>query len=159
MTIANRPVPRHVPPRKAFPNRHRLTSGTRAEDVFGSASKLRPLVVPPTPPAEPDSATAGDSVAASDARPPTHRSRYRPWAELMKRTFAVDVEKCSGCGGRLKLVRFVTRAETIEKILAALGEPTDAPRLSPARDPPFYKSRLLRRRRAIEPPQRELFAE
>ena len=128
--------------------------------MLGSASKLRPLVVPP-PPAEPDGATRDTTAvaAASDDRPPTHRSRYRPWAELMKRTFAIDVDKCSGCGGRLKLVRFVTRPETIQKILGSLGEPTDAPGLSPARDPPFYKCRVLRRRPPLQAPQRELFAD
>jgi hypothetical protein len=57
---------------------------------------------------------------------------------------------------RLKLVRLVTRTETIEKLLRSLGEPTDAPALAPARDPPGYKSRVLRRR---QPEQRALFDE
>jgi len=30
-------------------------------------------------------------------QPATHRSRYRPWAELMKRAFEIDVLHC-GCG-------------------------------------------------------------
>ena len=77
----------------------------------------------------------------------------------MRRTFALDVEARASCGGRMKLVRFVTRRASIEKLLGSLGEPTDAPSLSPARDLPFYKSRILRRRRLAERPQRELFAE
>ena len=77
----------------------------------------------------------------------------------MKRTFATEVDRCEGCGGRLKLVRFVTRQQSIEKILRSLGEPTDLPGLSPARDPPFYKSHVLRRRASVEQPQRGLFAE
>jgi len=59
----------------------------------------------------------------------------------------------------MKLVRFVTRRASMEKLLASIGEPTDAPGLSPARDPPFFKSRVLRRRLGAEQPQRELFAE
>jgi len=42
------------------------------------------------------------------------------WAELLARTFAVDV-------------------------LAALGEATEVPRRSPGRGPPYWKSRVLRR--------------
>ena len=59
----------------------------------------------------------------------------------------------------MKLVRFVTRRASIEKLLGSLGEPTDAPGLSPARDPPSYKSRVLRRRLLAVQPQRELFDE
>jgi len=125
--------------------------------VLGAASKLRALVVPPLPPADPSDA-AGAAAAPSDDRPATHRSRYRPWAELLKRTFAIEIT-CPSCGGRMKLVRFVTRRASMEKLLASIGEPTDAPGLSPARDPPFFKSRVLRRRLGAEQPQRELFAE
>jgi hypothetical protein len=60
--------------------------------ILGAASKLRPLVVPPLP---------IDSLSAAShshrEHPPTHRSRYRPWAELLKRTFQIDVERCE-CG-------------------------------------------------------------
>src|SRR5262245_54244713 len=105
------------------------------------AAKLRSLVVPP--PAEPPEATVAADAHDHDVerserpeRPKTHRSRYRPWAELMRRTFAAEVDKCESCGGRLKLVRFITSKETIEKVLRSLCEPTDAPGLSPARDPP-----------------------
>jgi hypothetical protein len=100
--------------------------------VLAPAAKLRPLIVPP--PAEPEATAAADGHVHDHERPErpkTHPSRYRPWAELMKRTFAADVDQCQSCGGRLKLVRFITRKQTIEKILHSLGEPTDAPGLSP----------------------------
>ena len=54
----------------------------RYAGVLGSASKWRALVVPPAPPADPTSA----ETAPRTKRPPTHRSGYRPWAELLKRT-------------------------------------------------------------------------
>jgi hypothetical protein len=44
----------------------------------------------------------------------------------------------------------------IQRYLAWLGEPTQPPSLAPARDPPFFKSRVIRRRLA-EPAQAELF--
>ena len=109
--------------------------------VLAPASKWRPLIVPPAP-EQPEQ----DSTATSAQRPPTHRSHYRPWAELLKRTFACDVEKCPGCGGRLKLRALVTRPASIRRYLRYLGEPTEAPPLAPARDPPYFKSRALRRK-------------
>jgi len=109
--------------------------------VLAPASKWRPLIVPPAP-EQPEQ----DSTATSAQRPPTHRSHYRPWAELLKRTFACDVEKCPRCGGRLKLRALVTRPASIRRYLRYLGEPTEAPPLAPARDPPYFKSRALRRK-------------
>jgi hypothetical protein len=98
-------------------------------------------------------------LAASVPPPRAHTVHYAGVLGSASKLRPLDVDKCSGCGGRLKLVRFVTRTETIDKILGSLGEPTDVPGLSPARDPHFYKSRVLRRYRPVEPPQRELFAE
>jgi hypothetical protein len=74
-----------IPP----PRRHTVHYG----GVLAPASKLRPKVVPPPAPMP-----AGQEVPAT-SRPPTHRSIYRPWCELLKRTFAEDVEKCAKCRG------------------------------------------------------------
>ena len=117
--------------------------------MLGAASKWRALVVPPAPADAPRSHGA--------AKPPTHRSIWRPWAELMKRSFAIDVEKCPRCGGRMKLRALITETSSIKRFLRSLGEPTEAPRPSPARDPPFYKSRVLRRRSPQSPTQMQMF--
>jgi len=122
--------------------------------VLGAASKWRALVVPP-PPEQPEQ----DSTEAAQ-RPSTHRSRYRPWAELLRRTFAIDVEKCPSCGARLKLRALLTRPASIERYLRHLGEPTAPPPCAPARDPPYFKSRALRRKLGESeacPAQGELF--
>ena len=60
------------------------------------------------------------------------------WAELMKRTFKVDVLKCPECGGRMKLIALIgqDQPEVIEKILRSMGFDAQMPRRSPARDPP-----------------------
>jgi hypothetical protein len=68
--------------------------------------------------------------------------QYRPWAELMKRSFALDVETCPKCAARMKLRALVTKPSRIERFLRHLGEPIEAPPLSAARDPPY--SRLAR---------------
>ena len=137
-----------VPP----PRTHRV----HYAGVLAPASKWRSLIAPPVP--EPDEP---DSLRASAERSPTHRSQYRPWAELLKRTFASDLEKCSRCGGRLKLRALVKRPASIRRYLRHLGESPDAPPLAPARDPPYFKSRALRRKLGEleeQPWQVELFA-
>ena len=45
----------------------------------------------------------------------------------------------------MKLTRLVTRQESIRRMLQRLGEPTEPPPRAPARDPPSYESRVLRR--------------
>jgi hypothetical protein len=73
------------------------------------------------------------------------RSPYRPWAELLKRTFDVDVLACPRCEGRMRLLAVVTDAKSLGRYLRALGEPTEGPTRTPARGPPHWKSRVLRR--------------
>ena len=111
--------------------------------VLASASKLRPRIIPApvAPSASPE--TADDLVP--EPEPAKARGRYRPWAELLKRTFAFDVLACGHCGGRLRLVALVTEAASITRYLRALGEPTEPPSRAPPRGPPYWASRALRR--------------
>ena len=37
------------------------------------------------------------------------RSPYRPWAELLRRTFGFDVLACPRCHGRMRLLAMVTK--------------------------------------------------
>ena len=74
----------------------------------------------------------------------------------MKRSFAIEVDKCPSCGGRMKLRALVTKPASVRRLLRHLGESTDAPPLAPARDPPFYRSAVLRRRNRRSFPQRQL---
>ena len=103
---------------------------------------MRSRIVPK--PAEEPLASA-DAAATSDDVEKRGGSRYRPWAELLKRTFAVDVLQCERCHGRLKLVAIVTDEKSIACFLRKLGEPTDAPPRHPARAPFYWKSTVLRR--------------
>ncbi len=108
----------------------------RYAGVLASASKVRPKIVRRPPASAP--ATAQD-----DDKP--KRSRYWPWAELMARTFAVDVQKCPKCEGRMKLVAMVQEPRGIRRFLEGLGEPHDVPPRAPARAPPYYRSAVIRR--------------
>ena len=64
----------------------------------------------------------------------------------------------------MKLISFVTEPSSLTRFLRHLGEPTEAPAMSAARDPPYFTSRAVRRALAEldptlreEPTQRELF--
>ncbi|HEY6723730.1 MAG TPA: hypothetical protein VI197_06845 [Polyangiaceae bacterium] len=72
------------------------------------------------------------------------------------RSFKIDVQHCSNCGGRMKLRALVMTTASIERYLRWLGERVDPPVLAPARDPPYFKSQMIRRRLG-EPAQAELF--
>jgi len=113
-----------VPP----PRRH----VTRYFGVLAAHSKLRPLVVPRPPPVP--------LPVADDERGPADRSpRYIPWAELLRRTFAIDL-RCQRCGAQLRLIALVKTEGTIKKILASMGLPTEPPPPHPARPPPTAQS-------------------
>ena len=129
----------------------------RYAGVLGSASKWRARVVPPPAAAAAMSGPCASSMPSNRGKPPTHRSGWRPWSDLMRRCFAIDVQKCPRCSGRMKLRALVTEAPSIQRLLRHLGEPTEPPKLSPARAPPFYKSRVLRRRSPEVRPQMEMF--
>ena len=64
-----------------------------------------------------------------------HPARYL-WAQLLARIYGVFARKCSGCGGRVRLIGFITEPATVRQILAYVGEPTSAPAIAPTRSPP-----------------------
>ena len=101
--------------------------------VLGARSTWRRSIVP---------GVAAGAETAPGARPgapsegPT-APRRRQWAELMRRTFGVDVLACERCGGRFRLIALIQQAEVIRRILTHLGLPSEVPRPRPARSPPL----------------------
>jgi hypothetical protein len=132
----------------------------RYAGVLAAAATWRAAIVPP-PPAEPaaEPSPANDQEATSPGPSsppprPTHRCRYRPFLALLHRTLGIDLETCERCGGRARVIALVNDPESIARFLRHLGEPTDPPPIAPARAPPYFKSRIFRRR---PPAQPELF--
>ena len=62
------------------------------------------------------------------------RPVHHAWADLLRRTFAVDVLACE-CGGRLRLLATIEQPSVVAAILRHLGLPVDAPAPAPARMP------------------------
>jgi hypothetical protein len=57
------------------------------------------------------------------------------WADLLRRTFAIEVLQCGRCGGKRRVLAHVT-GTGVEAILDHLGLPSRSPRLARARGPP-----------------------
>ncbi|MCI0574198.1 MAG: ATP-dependent helicase HrpA, partial [Myxococcaceae bacterium] len=55
---------------------------------------------------------------------------------LLKRTFKEEVLVCRRCGGRRRLVAYLTHAPAVRQVLVHLKLPADVPPLAPARGPP-----------------------
>ena len=108
--------------------------------VLAPAAKLRPLIVPPPPP------PAEDEAAKPTGKPPTQRCVYIPWALLAKKTFKHEIDRCPKCQGKMKLKALIQEPESIARYLRHLGEPTEPPPLAPARAPPYWRVRELRRK-------------
>jgi hypothetical protein len=103
--------------------------------VLAAASPWRSRVTPPLPP----------TAETVEPEKRVRKSGYRPWAELLERTFAVDVLACPSCQGRMRLLAVVKNPVSIARYLAAAGELTEVASRAPGRGPPYWKSQVLRR--------------
>jgi hypothetical protein len=107
---------------------------TRYHGVFAPASPDRARIVPKTRAA---AATECGKASATD------RQRAMSWAQRLKRVFAIDIESCRQCGGRLRVIASIEAPAVIERILKHLGR--DAGSVDPAhpsRAPP-ERNRLI----------------
>ena len=103
--------------------------------ILAAASPWRSRLTPPSPP-------TADNVEPEKR---VRKSGYRPWAELLQRTFSIDVLTCPSCQGRMRLLAVVKNPAGIARYLAAAGELAEVPGRSPPRAPPYWKSQVLRR--------------
>jgi len=101
------------------PRCHQLTY----HGVLAPAAPMRDLVVP----------TGRATTPGTTPHPSVPRL---PWAELLKRVFAIDALTCPWCGGPRKLIALLTDGLVVRLILSHLGLPTEPLPLAPARAPP-----------------------
>ncbi len=101
---------------------------TRYHGVFAPASPDRAKIVP---------ATRGAAVTACAEATVTGRQRGMSWAQRLKRVFAIDIETCRQCGGRLRVIASIEEPAVIERILKHLGrEAVPVDPAHPSRAPP-----------------------
>ena len=79
-----------------------------------------------------DSATAVEEPAPQEP----HAGGNYLWADLMRRSLALDVLARPRCGGRLRLIAVVDNPAVVARILRHLGLPTEVSGTRPARAPP-----------------------
>ena len=91
---------------------------TRFHGVFSPNSKLREKVVPTKAKDEPTDKPSGYS---------------QTWAQRLKRVFAIDIEKCEKCGGKMKVIACIEEPAVIDKILKhlELDQPAEPHNRSP----------------------------
>jgi hypothetical protein len=138
---------------------------TRYSGVLAAAAHWRPLIIPPAPadpsasaaPAPPPTSTPAQPAFTKPSKPPPSgtRCRYIRWAELLRLTFGLTLDKCPACGGRMKLRALVRDPESIERFLRHQGLWSPPENIAPARAPPYHRkvTRLSPTR------QQELFPE
>jgi hypothetical protein len=109
----------------------------RFHGVFAPGARLRAALAPvpasaPGAPGEPAVAVHVTPVpAASSARTPR-----LDWAGLLQRTFALDVFLCTRCGGRRRVLAYLTSPPVVRAILAHVGESTQVAPVAAAQGPP-----------------------
>ena len=101
----------------------------RFHGVLAPNAKLRKAVVPVPPLAVANTADAGDGAYLPTGSA-TGRMR---WAQLLKRVFDIDIERCPHCGGQLKLIAAIEEPAVIQRILTHLGLAAQPPPRAAAR--------------------------
>ncbi len=68
--------------------------------------------------------------------PQQEQQRRMRWAELLKRSFLIDILECDKCGGRREVIAVIKDTNTVTKTLDHVGITSAPQRFEPARAPP-----------------------
>jgi hypothetical protein len=93
---------------------------TRYHGVFAPASPERARIVPRTHPGAANPASPRRATSTAECSP------NLTWAQRLKRVFAIDIESCRQCGGRLRVIASIEAPAVIERILGHLGRAAGA---------------------------------
>jgi hypothetical protein len=100
---------------------------TRYHGLLAPHSKLRARIVP----------FEDNGNTPSKERKKSGSTKYRlTWAALLARVFKFQVDVCPECGGRMRIIAFITDLASVRRYLRGEGLPTEAPSIAPARSPP-----------------------
>lgn len=99
---------------------------TRFHGILAPHAALRSLIVPKSQASIPAAALTEKKEPV--VKPRAHRLG---WAELLKRIFAVDLNKCPSCSGTMKLIATIVDPVAITQILNHVGLSSKAPTFAP----------------------------
>jgi len=108
---------------------------TRYHGVLGPHYKHRKQIVPKPP----ELKFVGQEQNIIDPKQLELKKKNIPWARLLARVFNIDVETCTKCGGKMKIIAAIEDPKVIRKILEHMGLDTKPPPLYPARGPPKHE--------------------
>jgi len=125
-----------IPPPRA--HRHRYYGVLAPNSPMRAAvTAMAPVQVTAPPPA----------VAADTEEAPPHRAvSHYLWAMLLARIYEALPLVCPNCHAPMRIIAFITDADTVQKILDHLGESTLPPRIAPARGPPLWEAAMAQER-------------
>ena len=106
---------------------------TRYHGVFAPHHALRAAITP--------AGRGRGARPAETAERPVSKHVAMSWAQRLKRVFAIDIESCRRCGGKLRVIASIEDPALIERILAHLEQaPSDDPPRAPfsPRAPPRH---------------------
>ena len=92
------------------------------------------IVAVPTHRRKPKSSSAEQADPNSSTEPTTKL----PWAELIRRTFSVDLLLCPDCGAHMQVIAAITQHAVAAKILIHLGLPLLTRPACRPRAPPLF---------------------
>lgn len=93
---------------------------TRFHGVVAPNARLRARVVPQAE-VRPESTPTPET---EEGKP--RRKKRIPWAELLKRSFGVDVLRCDACGAPRRVMAYTSRVSEARRFLRHLGVPDES---------------------------------
>jgi hypothetical protein len=103
---------------------------TRYHGVFAPRHALRAAITP---------ASRGRGTRDQGAERPIPRHVSMTWAQRLKRVFAIEIDTCRRCGGKLKVISSIEDPAVIERILEHLRQRSETEQPQPpfaSRAPP-----------------------
>lgn len=108
---------------------------TRFHGILAPNYKYRKQIVPKPP----ELKLVQDTQAESNQLP-EQKKKNIPWARLLSRVFNIDVETCSKCASKMKIISAIEDPKVIKQILEHMGLPSKPPPTYPARGPPVISN-------------------
>ena len=102
---------------------------TRFYGVFAPHFKYRSLVTPKP--------ISSERVSfAEEEKKETKKSYSMGWVKRLKKIFGIDIQTCSKCGGKVKIISAIEEVHVIQRILTHLGKDYRIPKLYSPRGHP-----------------------
>jgi hypothetical protein len=120
------------------PLRSQVIALVQSDDSSTSISPAQPESALENP--QPPSISQPRPESIEIPNPPSKPSSIHiSWVMLLARVYEIFPLLCPLCGGTIRIIAFVTEAPTIRHVLEHIGEPSEPPRITPARGPPEWE--------------------